>query len=367
MKDYISIERRIAADQVPIAAIALAYLDRRPDPKHPHPTENNAYYLTSAGRLQIAAKDRELWHLWHSDTKGAGAIGFVQAVGLAHGFRAAVEFLESLPEWQPATLEAIQAARAREPEDLASTAPFGPPMRITIPLRNWAAVRDYLCRIRKLPEGLLKPLVEGARPAVYAGYAGDKGERDYGAGSWNHYLMFPQYASAVWRNQPIDRPEVGVIMRYRGEPPDGVLKTRKSGQGASQRGWWQVGPYPAPTLIVTEAPIDALTLWAALPDDARATTRIIATGGADTPKAPGVWAGVERLICAQDRDSAGDSQAHEAAVAARMAGLAGTQMVRLTPPPRAKDWSEVWMASPDVVRRQMHRLLVPEAALSHSR
>lgn len=349
--------RWAAAKAVPIATL-VGEIQGAVDPRYT--SRNTTYYRTALGKLQVSpGRTEDRWHFWSGPAAGqagGGAIDFAVAAGLAANPREAVERL-----WPLVGVEPLPASRSADRPAAQSPKAFRPPRPTYDRAANWAAIRDYLCGVRRLPPEIVRPLVEGPRPAIYAGHGDQKGEWSDG-----HYLVFPVYEPSVYTGRPTDTPMVGAILRWRhpGDPPEGVPKAPKRGSGASQRGWWQVGPYPAPTLIVTEAPIDALSLWAALPAEARQTTRILATGGSDTPKAPGVWTGVERLICAQDRDPTGDQQAHAVAVAARMAGLAG--MDRLTPD-HAKDWNAVWMAAPDVVRRALHTILVPEAALGRSR
>lgn len=352
--------RWAAAKAVPIAVL-VGEIQGEVDPRYTN--RNTTYYRTALGKLQVSpGRTGDLWHFWSghlAGQAGGGAIDFAVAAGLASSPREAVERLEALAGGGLST-----TPRPAAPPKPEAAAAFTPPRPTYNRAANWAAIRAYLCEVRKLPAEVIRPLAEGPHPAIYAGYGDQKGARGEG-----HYLVFPVYASEVWAGREADARMVGAILRWRhpGDPPEGVPKDPKRGQGASHRGWWQVGPYPAPTLIVVEAPIDALSVWAALPEEARPTTRILATGGSDTPKAPGVWAGVERLICAQDRDSAGDTQAHQVAAAARMAGLTPDRMVRLVPPAPAKDWSEVWTAAPDTARRLVGETVAPDLAADRGR
>jgi len=110
-----------------------------------------------------------------------------------------------------------------------------------------------------------------------------------------------------------------------------------------------VGPYPSATTIVTEAPIDALSVWSALTRKDRERTRIIATGGEGGLVAPGLWVGTERVFLAQDRDPAGHKQALKTWLAAYEAAVR-CPTTRLLPP-LEKDWNAAWQANPGQVQR----------------
>lgn len=310
------------------------------------------YYHTDLGKLQVTpATGGDKFHFWSGSCQnvgGHGTIAFVLKSGLAHDLRSASDLLTPHIGVRPRMAESSPAGH---PAPVA----FRPPARVLDRAASWSAVRDYLCGVRRLPENVVRPLVQARHPTVYAGW----GERD------GRYLVFPirSYASP-------SQPMVGAIVRWRSPdaPPDGASKAPKRGQGAGERGWWQVGPYPAPTLIVCEAPVDALSLWSALNPEDRTTTRILATGGTGFPSAPGLFAGVERIITAQDRDQEGRAQTEATLAQARTAGLA-VPTIRLEPPKPTKDWSDVWMAAPDLARRLVAQTLHPnrERAAAMSR
>jgi hypothetical protein len=209
---------------------------------------------------------------------------------------------------------------------------------------NQRVLQAYLHGQRKLPADLIMSLSQGPHAPIRAGY-GD---------IYGHYVIFP-----LRDHTQAKKPEVGAILRWKDAGPPTLYGGKKAPKVAgtdSEKGWWQVGPYPARTLIITEAPIDALSLWAALKPEDRETTRILATGGSDKPKAHGVWEGVERLILAQDRDTVGEDQARDCIATAQAAGYQGPTE-RLTPPVGTKDWNDVWSVAPDVARTAVHRVL----------
>lgn len=313
---------------IPISAL-LPAIHATPIPNAPE------HFHTTMGKVRVSAgkKGGEVFY-WFTGPNvghgGKGAINFAMSAGLATDVPEAIRVLRALGPVDSAPI----------PPTPSPSKPFKPPARTFDPARNWQGLRDYLVASRQLPADVLRPLTQGPHPALYKGYGDHDGQ----------YLVFPMRNHA----DP-GKPMVGAILRYLGDPPEGMIKTSKRGRGASQHGWWQVGPYPAPTLIVVEAPIDGLSLWSALAPGDRLTTRILATGGADTPKAPGVWSSVERLVLAQDRDGHGDDQAAACIQAAQAAGYSGPTE-RLTPPIGTKDWSEVWQAAPDVVRQAVASL-----------
>ena len=322
---------------IPIAALLPAI--------HATPIPNaSGHYHTTMGKVRVSAGTKGEVFYWFSGPNathgGKGAINFAISAGLAGDVSDAVRYLRALGPVDSAPI----------PQVPSSSKPFKPPARTFDPLLNWRGIRTYLVEARKLPADVLKPMTQGPHPALYQGYGDHDGQ----------YLVFP-----LRDHTDPGKPTVGAIMRYRylGDPPEGLLKTAKRGRGASHHGWWQVGPYPAPTLIVVEAPIDGLALWSALRAGDRLTTRILATGGTDTPKAPGVWSGVKQMILAQDRDQDGygDDQAAACIEAAHAAGYSGPTK-RLTPPIGTKDWSEVWQVAPDVVRQAVASLCQEEEA-----
>lgn len=295
----------------------------------------------------------------HADGRGhIGALDFVIAWGLARDFQSAKEYLR---QFEPSVTLAQQPTKPKT--DVEETKPYHehPVPRVLDPTKNRVLLREYLCGERRLPEEVLIQLADQKPPVLYAGY----GTKGYAA-RYGHYLVFPQYHP--------DRPEIptGAILRWRhpGQKPPADWYGGKTNPIAprSQRGdgWWQVGPYPASTLIVTEAPIDALSLWAALSESDRARTRIVATGGAGGLHVPGMWKGAERVFAAQDRDQEGARQAKQVLDALKAAGLSAGMFGRLTPP-AGKDWNAAWQASPEAVRRAVHDSLHPERDRGRSR
>ncbi len=336
---------------VPLEAL-IGAIDGVRDPHH-HAAAST-YYRTALGKLQVTTQGPglpQLWRFWSGSlagTGGRGAIDFVLHTGLATDLQAARDYLTSL-------VGTVIPAASASPSEATWDQPFRPVPRAFDPAANWQAVKAYLVGERKLPESLVRAIAHQPHPIVYAGW-GTK---------FGHYLIFPM------RHPNDPETHTGAILRWRdpGTPPErwfGGAKAAKAVGSRDTKGWWQVGPYGAATLIVTESPIDALSLWAGLALEDRETTRIVATGGASRLTAPGIFAGVERVFTAQDADAAGETQARHTLEDVAAAGLT-VPVARLQPPTGAKDWNDAWQAAPSVVRRCLVQQWHPEQEMSHGR
>jgi len=315
---------------------------------HHHSLES-AYYHTALGKLQVTTTTPgtpQLWRFWSGSlagTGGRGAIDFVLQTGLAPDLQGAREYLASFVGAVVPEETGVSSSSKVIPDS-----PFRPVPRAFDATANWQAVKAYLVGERKLSESLIRAVANQPHPIVYAGW-GTK---------FGHYLVFPM------RHPSDSQTHTGAILRWCdvGEPPErwfGGAKAAKAIGSRDAKGWWQVGSYGVATLIVTESPIDALSLWAGLSSEDRETTRIVATGGASRLTAPGIFANVTKIFSAQDRDAAGEAQAEHLAtdVAALDLSIA---VQRLRPPQGAKDWNDAWRAEPSVVRRCLARQMHPD-------
>ncbi len=320
---------------------------------HHHSLES-AYYHTAFGKLQVtttASGLPQLWRFWSGSlagTGGRGAIDFVLHTGLVTDLHGARDYLTSF-------VGTVVPAASTSPSEATLDQPFRPVPRAFDAAANWQAVKAYLVGERKLPESLIRAIAGQPHPIVYAGW-GTK---------FGHYLIFPM------RHPSDSQTHTGAILRWCdvGDPPErwfGGAKAAKAVGSRDVKGWWQVGPYGAETLIVTESPIDALSLWAGLSSEDRETTRIVATGGASRLTAPGIFANATKIFSAQDRDAAGEAQAEQMATDVVAAGLS-ISVQRLRPPQGAKDWNDAWRAGPSVVRRCLARQMYPDLDYGLSR
>lgn len=340
-----STDRYTAVRSVPLGTIMGAIGGVRD--VHHHSVEST-YYHTALGKLQVTTTTPgapQLWRFWSGSlagTGGRGAIDFVLQTGLAPDLQGARGYLASFVE---AVVQ--EETGVRSLSKVIPDSPFRPVPRAFDATANWQAVKAYLVRERKLPESLIRAIVHQPHPIVYAGW-GKK---------FGHYLVFPM-------GHPNDaQTHTGAILRWCdvGEPPDrwfGGAKAAKAVGSRDAKGWWQIGSYGVATLIVTESPIDALSLWAGLSSEDRETTRIVATGGASRLTAPGIFANVTKIFSAQDRDAAGEAQAEQLVTDVVGAGLS-ISVQRLRPPQGAKDWNDAWRAEPSVVRRCLGREIHP--------
>lgn len=322
------------------------FLDHIQAVTDPNPsTPKSTYYHTDLGKLQVTpTQGGQLFHFWSgalAGQGGKGAIDFVITTGLVRDWKEASDYLQPyLGQTPPRPVPLVEQAHPAG----TTKKPYTAPKPVFNAAENQRVLQVYLHGQRKIPSDVIRELSQGPHAPIRAGYGNVYG----------HYIVFPMCDHTNPR-----KPEVGAILRWKDAGPPTLYGGKKGPKAAgtdSSKGWWQVGPYPAPTLIVVEAPIDALSLWAALKPEDRTTTRILATGGSDVPKAPGVWAGVERLIFAQDRDAVGEDQARDCTAAAQAAGVTGPTE-RLTPPVGTKDWNEVWSIAPDVARTAVGRVL----------
>lgn len=314
-----------------------------------HHSQGSTYYHTAFGKLQVTTKAPglpQLWRFWSGSLAGMGgrgAIDFVLQTGLATDLQGAREYLTSF-------VGAVvpEETGVRSSSKVIPDLPFRPVPRAFDATANWQAVKAYLVGERKLPEALIRAIVHEPHPIVYAGW-GTK---------FGHYLIFPM------RHPSDPETDTGAILRWRdvGDPPErwfGGAKAAKAVGSRDAKGWWQVGPYEAATLIVTESPIDALSLWAGLSSEDRETTRIVATGGASRLTVPGIFANATKIFSAQDRDAAGEAQAEQAVADVRAVSLS-ISVQRFRPPQGAKDWNDAWRADSSVVRRCLARQMHPD-------
>jgi hypothetical protein len=194
------------------------------------------------------------------------------------------------------------------------------PGTVTDPEQEWVQIQGYLVGQRRLPELVVADLYR--RGCVYSG-----------EGIYRGYLVFPHRAEATsstitgyslrWANKdlpPHDKPSRWVA-------PGSRLKV----------GWFSVGR-GTDAVIITESPIDALTVRASAIEEGLAHRgTILSTAGAGGLTQQ-LWEGFPRVVVATDRDQAGDSYAqwvesHYAAVGS---------VIRVTPPAPHKDWNEAW-------------------------
>ena len=150
------------------------------------------------------------------------------------------------------------------------------------------------------------------------------------------------YASAWFAHRNIDGQMTGIEMRgpdYRGFSPGGEKTLFQL------PGWLPTSTVPTRRLVVTEAPIDAMSVAAI--ERLRADTLYVATAGGMGPGTIATLEGLLRRLSAREAAEiviATDDDAAGHAYARRLADIAApfrVKVSRLLPKRGAKDWNDV--------------------------
>jgi len=249
----------------------------------------------------------------HAAVPHKGAINFVMAIQNT-SFR---EAMQALQELHP-TIEPFRPDP--RPTQVRATLLRHPP-RWDDSEREWMLIRDYLVGERRLPDTVV---ADGYRRGyVYAG-----------TGLYQDYLVFPHRAAGL------SSPVTGYSLRWAGPGTPSQERPVKWVAGGSRlkEGWFTLGHSPE-TLIITESPIDALTLWASAIQEGvahRVSIRSSSGAGGLTER---LWQGFDAVVGAFDNDAAGQGYA-DWLEQHRSAG----ETLCLTPPEPYKDWNAAWQA-----------------------
>ena len=270
---------------------------------------------TDQGRL-LVNRPEQYWKFMDTGVKGKGPIDWLVKVEGLTVYQAAERlsnetFVQTLPS----------------PARSAQAQPYQP---IPDNPQLWPSVRTYLIDTRKLPGILVDPWREMDR--VRAIMPSSKTSVPYAA----FPLLSPQGN------------EVGTVLRCAGTPEQQrqqltagfSLKRNQAGSHPTQ-GFWSSHDAPrARTLVLVEAPIDAMALYAALVETRRDPRDFVIRASAGQALNPVHWSGNwQHIVTAFDRDAAGErfSQTVRQANPDR-------DVRRFTPPPGHKDWAEAWAA-----------------------
>ncbi len=292
-------------------------------------------WVTPVGKINVKPTGRsdefKVWTGPHAGKAGVGALSFLQDMGVCGSFSEAREFLSRLDPacvQDPATYRHTAPAPAPE-----IRRPYVGPLRVFDAHKNIAILTEYLSNERKLPASLIQSLAAQPHPPLYAGF-GPRAQ---------DYIVFPCRDYSI---PAADSKQTGAILRWRhpeSAPPKefyGGNPHPMSAGSQKSAGWWQVGS-GHDILIVVEAPIDGLSILAALSPEQTAHVSIMATGGTG-----GVlerqFTGYRTIITATDRDAQGEAIAREVETIAHRSAL------RIRPPETFKDWNDVWQAAPDL-------------------
>nr|WP_031942663.1 toprim domain-containing protein [Sulfobacillus thermotolerans]AEP14296.1 hypothetical protein [Sulfobacillus thermotolerans] len=280
-------------------------------------------------------------------SQGHGALDLVMAVE-GGTFQTA---LHRLIEGSP-SLTRDSAPLPPAPQDSAA---FRLPPRDFNSEANWRQVRRYLVEERGLPPWLVREVYEAHQ--VYAGW----GHRAGG------FLIFP---CRPWDQQTV-RPHgpepTGAILRWAQPgtpPPDKYFgQTHPTAKGSRKdAGWWQIGQ-GRQCVIATEAPIDALTVYAGLHAMRFAHHVTIVAGGGQGGFTARQWTGFPTVVVATDRDAAGDG--FDTTIRSQV--TREQTVLRLQPPAGYKDWNEAWRQDVSTMMKTLQGGLQPALTLRRDR
>ena len=331
-------ETTAALRQIPLATvIPMAF----PDAKGPMRGQGRdvvQWELADGTKINVKTTGQsDLYRVWsgpHTGRAGTGAINFLVDMGVCTDFNSA-------KAWLSDAAPAVNLPTLTTPQPHAPPEPFRMPHFYRQSTEAWPLIAEYLTDIRKIPANLIRTVMHQDPPPILAGW-GPK---------YGHYLLFPCWDHSL----PLkDSQPTGALLRWRHpdeDPPQDWFggNPRPMAPGSHKRdGWWQIGPSDADTLIITEAPIDGLSVAASLPTftdqhpEPPPGVAMMALGG-EAGFHPRQLEGHTRILCATDNDPAGERFAAEIRAAARK----GQTVERVRPPAGTKDWNQVLQAQPD--------------------
>lgn len=221
--------------------------------------------------------------------------------------------------------------------------------------RPYQPIHDYLVVQRGLPESVVKA-------------AWDQGQIQKGYGPVNgHYILFP---CRDW-SQPNISPQgprpTGALKRWADPtPPQNPDYVKMAMAGTDKKsGWWQFsqGNTPKEIVVITEQPIDALSVMAAAKRlDRHDQLAVIGFGGTGGVTEKLVATGTH-VIIATDHDPAGLGYATEIESLAHR--LPGIQSVTRCLPPGGLDWNDWWQTHPQAATQALGATLA--SVLDHGK
>ncbi len=221
--------------------------------------------------------------------------------------------------------------------------------------RPYLPVRNYLVGMRGIPEWIVKA-------------AWDAGQIQKGYGPINqHYVLFPCRDWSQDDTTPHGPKAVGALKRWMDPtPPNNPDYTKMAMPGTNKKaGWWQFSQDNSPKdiVVITEQPIDALSVMAAAqqlgqPDQ----IAVIGFGGQGGVTEKLVSTGTH-IIIATDHDRAGVGYAQD--IEQKAHRLPSIQSVTRCLPPQGQDWNEWWKADPQAATQALKDAL--DAAWEHAK
>lgn len=300
---------------IPVEGLVRA---RYGDPDQAKSTRTTWQWDTEQGRL-LVNQSEQYWKFMDTGMKGKGPIDWLVKVEGMSVLEAAERlsngaFIDALPKPRP-------KAVASQPEKPYETIADNP--------ERWPHVRDYLIQVRKLPAHLVDEWHENDRVRGIS----------------------PSTATTVpYASFPLLSPEgkeVGSVLRCAGTPEQqrqqiahGFYPKRNQKGSQPTQGFWQSHESPqAKSLLLVEAPLDAMALYAALLEADRDPRDFVIRASAGEALNAVHWEGNwDHIRTAFDRDTKGEEFAQMVAKA-----HPGGDVQRLTPPMGSKDWSEAWV------------------------
>ena len=301
-------------EAVPVELLAQA---RYGAPDRNKSTAKTAQWNTpDQGRLLVNRAD-QYWKFMDSGLKGQGPIDWLIRVEGLTAFQAA----ERLSNQTFAEAETLPKHRVVKPK---------PYVRIPDNPALWPLVRTYLVEVRKLPANLIDQWhntdrLRGISPSPRTQVP---------------YAAFPLVSP--------EGKEVGAALRCAGtseqvaeQEARGYMRKRNQDKTQATEGFWQSHDAPqARSLVLVEAPLDGMALYAALVADHRDPQDfVIRACGGEALNAvhwSGDW---QHLVAGFDRDPVGERFSQKV-----LQAHPDRDVRRLTPPPGTKDWSEAWAA-----------------------
>lgn len=330
-----------------------------PDATSERQGTNITQWHTPAGKVNVKTNSygSDSYKFWSGPAagKGKGRVGAIDFLLDAGVFQSVSEARRYLAHLDPSRVEVAITERKQSisiTQSQDQPQEFRLPMRTFDPAKNLKHLTDYLVGERKLPRELIESLARNPHPPFYAGFGTKYGD----------YIVFPcrdhSLPQAISSHSASPPSPTGAILRWRHAdrlPPKNQFGGQKAPMPWGSRrdlGWWQVGQ-GHDTLIITEAPIDGLTIRAATADNpAVASTTILATGGTGG-LLPRQFQGFGTVLLATDNDLTGDKIAGEA----RALAGPGQTVSRVRPPSDFKDWNAAWQANPEVVKEAWNEAL----------
>ena len=198
--------------------------------------------------------------------------------------------------------------------------------------RPYAPARDYLVGERGIPESIVRA-------------AWDQGQIQKGYGPVNgHYILFPCRDWSKPDTTPHGTKPVGALKRWiESVPPGKPEYTKMAMEGTDKKaGWWQFskGNQPKDIVIITEHPIDALSVMAAAAILGRQGDIAVVGFGGQGGLTDKLVATGTHIIIATDHDPAGLGYVQE--VEKLTPRIPTVQSTTRCLPPTGKDWNDWW-------------------------